>query len=256
MIHDNPGPMRISKPDNFVPETHFPADHPVKPGTPRCQSWNPNQGRQCELSPIRGKIRCKSHGGKTPSGLASPHHKTGLYSKSIPVRLLGEYESLLALGDDLFRLDDETATLTTLIQESLAKMETGESKEAWAKLQSLHFDMTEIGAKPASEKTPEDAQLFNAYFAEMGKIINYGNMAYAARGEVVALVESKRRLVSDERRDQANKHVAMNFDRVLLLLTAMANSFKQSLEKHLDDDKSRRVILSDTQTFLDRVISE
>lgn len=205
---------------------------------------------------MKGQATCYHHGGKSLSGLASPRHKTGLYSKSIPVRLLGQYESLLALGGDLFRLDDETATLTTLIQESLAKMETGESKEAWAKLQSLHSDMTEIGAKPTSEKTPEDAQLFNAYFAEMGKIINYGNMAYAARDEVVALVENKRRLVSDERRDQAAKYQVMSFDRVLLLLTAMAGSFKQSLEKHLDDDKSRRVILSDTQTFLDRVISE
>lgn len=248
--------MTISKPDDFTPETYFPANHPVKPGMPRCQSWNPNQGRQCELSPIRDKIRCGSHGGKTPSGLASPHHKTGLYSKYIPARLAGQYENLLTLGQDLFRLDDETAALTTLIQEALGKMETGESKEAWAKLQALHSDMTEIGEIPNPDKTPEDVQLFNAYFAEMGKIISHGNIAYAARDEVVNLVEQKRKLVGDERRDQAAKYQTMSFDRAMLIMTAMVSSFKQSLEKHLDDDKSRRVILSDTQTFLDRVIPE
>ncbi len=249
-------PMRYPKPDNFSPETNFSGDWPVKrkQGAARCQSWNPNQGRQCNSSPVKGSIRCDSHGGKSLSGIASPTYKTGIYSKHLPAKLSGNYQNLLTLGQDLFKIDDETAAMTTLIQQQLERMESGESGATWGKLQDLYDEMEILGQK--QDKSSEDIQRFNTLFVELGKIVNSGSMVFAARNEAVGLMEQKRKLVSDERKNWAAKHQAMSFDRVMLILTAMAACFKQSLEKHIDDAKSQRAVLSDAQEFLSRVISE
>lgn len=200
------------------------------------------------------KERCKVHGGLTPGGLASPHIKTGLYSAYLPARLSGSYQNLLALGQDLFKIDDETAALTSLIQEQLEKIESGESGAAWQKLSEIYEKLAILGQKP--NKSPEDIQEFNALFVALGKIIDSGSMAFAARNEAVGLIEAKRKMVADERKVWSEKHRAMSFDRVMLIMTAMAASFKQALEDHIIDDKSRRSVLSDTQKFLDRVLQK
>lgn len=248
----SPIKIRHPKPSDFAPIIHFSDDHPKWPGRSRCQSWNYNKGRQCAAPAVRLKKKCKVHGGLTPGGLASPNIKHGLYSNSLPARLAGSYENLLALGQDLFKIDDETAALTSLIQEQLEKIESGESGAAWKKLSEIYEKLAILAQKP--NKSPEDIQEFNALFVALGKIIDSGSMAFTARSEAVSLIEQKRKLVSDERKDWAAKHQAMSFDRVMLILTAFAHSFKQSLEQHLDDDKNRRLILTDTQKFLDKIL--
>lgn len=243
---------RHPKPSDFMPETHFSDSHPKWAGKPRCQSWSPNKGRQCKAPAIKEKIRCQAHGGMTPNGFASPHIKTGLYSKFLPAKLSSQYENLLTLGQDLFKIDDETAALTTLIQEQLAKIEVGESGAAWGKLQSLYNEMEILGQKP--NKSAADIQQFNALFLELGKVTNYGSMIYAARNEAVGLMEQKRKLVADERKDWAAKHQAMSFDRVMLLLTCVVQGFKVALEKHISDDDARKAVLTDTQGVLNKVV--
>lgn len=253
---DNLSPVKIRhpKPSDFVPEIRFSDDHSKWPSIDRCQSWNYNKGRQCEAPAVKLKKRCKAHGGLTPNGLASPHAKTGIYSTHLPARLSGSYQDLLALGQDLFKIDNETAAITALIGEQLKRIETGESSAAWGKLQSLFDEMAILGQKP--DKSPADVQRFNSLFVEIGKIINSGLMAYTARDEAVKLVEQKRKMVSDERRDWAAKHQAMGFDRVMLLMSATIATFKQALEKHVDNDRDRRLILTDAQNFLNKVISK
>lgn len=246
--------IRHPKPPDFVPEIYFSDDHPKWAGKPRCQSWSPNKGRQCEAICVTHKKRCQAHGGLTPNGLASPHTKHGLYSKYLPAKLSTQYQELLDLGQDLFRLDDETSIVTTLISQQLERLESGESGAAWQQLSDIYGKAVIIAQKP--NKSPEDVLEFNALFVEIGAIIDGGAMAFAARREATQLIEQKRRLVNDERRDMAAKHQAMSFDRVMLILTAFVHSFKMSLEKHVDNDKDRRLVLSDTQTFLDKVISE
>lgn len=204
---------------------------------------------------MRGEIRCHVHGGKTPKGLASPNlTQGGIYSKYLPVNLLSQYESLLSLGQDLFKIDDETAVVTVLLQQQLDRIESGESGMAWQRIKELYQELTVLGQR--QNKSPEDIQKFNRLFVELGDVISGGSMSYGARNEAVDLVDRKRKLVADQRRDWAAKHQAMTFDRVLLLLTAMAASVTQSLEKHISSDKDRTAVLMDTQMFLNRVMGE
>lgn len=220
----------------------------------QCKAKSKRTQLRCKANCVRGMDVCYHHGGKSPRGLASPRIKTGIYSKYLPVNMLSQYEALLTLGDGLFKLDDETSLIVILLREQLEKIESGESAVAWERIQELYADLTQLGQK--TNKSPDDIQKFNLLFTKLGGVINGGAMAYGARKEAVDLVERKRRLVADERRAWAEKHKAMSFDRVLLILTAMAATFKRALEKHISDDKDRRSVLFDTQKFLDQVLGE
>lgn len=63
--------------------------------------------------------RCRLHGGRTPAGVASPHFKTGRYSKVLPARLLERYQTALA-DPDLLAMHDEIALLDAQLQEIVA----------------------------------------------------------------------------------------------------------------------------------------
>lgn len=218
----------------------------------QCKAKSKRTGKRCRANCVTGSNVCYHHGGQSLKGLASPTHKTGFYSSHLPAKLSTQYQELLDLGQDLFKIDNETSIVTALIGQQLERMESGESGAAWGKLQDLYDEMAVLGQKP--DKSATDVQRFNALFVELGKIIGHGSMAFSARSEAVGLMEQKRKMVSDERKDWAAKHQAMSFDRVLLILTAFVHSFRQSLEKHITDDKDRRLVLTDAQDFLDHVL--
>jgi hypothetical protein len=70
---------------------------------------------------MRGRGVCLAHGGKTPRGAASPHFKTGRYSRSLPGHLVALYEQ--ALNDPtLLSLRDEIALIDTMIGETLSQL--------------------------------------------------------------------------------------------------------------------------------------
>lgn len=245
--------MRHSKPKKFTPEPRFPDDHPSWPGGVRCQSWNPNKGRQCEAPAMRGKIRCQSHGGETPRGLASPHTIHGLYSKDLPAHLSTSYQELLQLGDKLFAIADETAAITALTQQALSGIEAGESGAAWRRIVELHTEMELIGQKVP--QMPEDEKQFAQALAEIGLISRQQAMSYHARDEAVRLMDLKRRFVSDERKARVEAHRAMSYEQVMLLLVAVVNGFKQALDKYADPETKNKVLI-EGQKVVGKVINE
>lgn len=220
----------------------------------QCTAKSKQSGKRCKRYASPGHTVCMMHGSRTPSGIASATYKTGLYSKSLPARLGSQYQELLNLGNEIFRIDDETAVMTTLIQEQLDRIDEGESAATWKKLRDLYDEMAIVGAIP--NKTPADIAEFNNLFARIGRIVNYGAAQWMARAEAVRLIEQKRKLVADERKDQAAKHTAMSFDRVMLFFTAVVSAFKTALEQHISNDDERKLVLRDAQQALNRVVRQ
>ncbi|MGI8403704.1 MAG: hypothetical protein ACR2OE_02845 [Thermomicrobiales bacterium] len=71
---------------------------------------------------MRGRNVCLAHGGKTPRGAASPHFKTGRYSRSLPGRLVAAYEE--ALNDPrLLSLRDDIALTDAMLMETLSQLD-------------------------------------------------------------------------------------------------------------------------------------
>ncbi len=65
-------------------EPHGSADRVI---TRQCTATSKRSGNQCQKHAMRGRTVCLAHGGKTPRGTASPHFKTGRYSRSLPGHL-------------------------------------------------------------------------------------------------------------------------------------------------------------------------
>jgi hypothetical protein len=102
-----------------------------------CGAKTKHDGTPCERSPVRGRTRCRVHGGKTLVGSASPTYRTGRYSKYVPERLRERYE---AAEDDaeLLSLRGEIALTDARLLDLLARVNTGESGQLWAELRRAY----------------------------------------------------------------------------------------------------------------------
>lgn len=89
--------------------------------TRQCTATSKRSGKQCRKHAMRGRTVCLAHGGRTPRGAASPHFKTGRYSRSLPGHLVAAYEQ--ALHDPtLMSLRDEIALVDAMIEETLSQI--------------------------------------------------------------------------------------------------------------------------------------
>lgn len=79
-------------------------------------------GRPCPTPPVVGRQRCRMHGGATPRGIASPHFKTGRYSRDLPTRLAARYAAALR-DPKLLELRAEIALMDTRISDLLSQLE-------------------------------------------------------------------------------------------------------------------------------------
>jgi hypothetical protein len=132
---ENPRPIWIKgvklpkypKPPDFQPEPVFPMDWhaPKLAGKPRCLAWAVTSGSQCNAAPVRGRLHCRKHGGKTPVGRAAGSFRTGKYCKYLPKRMLSSYEASLK-DPDLLDYRAEIALLTARLDDLLARVDKGE----------------------------------------------------------------------------------------------------------------------------------
>lgn len=100
---------------------HGSTDQPI---TRQCTARSKRSGERCRKHAMRGRPVCLAHGGRTPRGAASPHFKTGRYSRSLPGHLVGAYEE--ARRDPrLLSLRDEIALTDAMINEQLRQLDEG-----------------------------------------------------------------------------------------------------------------------------------
>src|SRR3954469_9482211 len=76
-------------------------------------------GEQCRRWAVNGKRVCTVHGGLTPSGHASPHFKSGRYSRYLPSRLSERYHEAQA-DQRLLELREEIALIDARLCDLLA----------------------------------------------------------------------------------------------------------------------------------------
>lgn len=203
----------------------------------QCQAHKTN-GEPCKANAITGKRVCRVHGGATPSGLASPHYKTGRYSKHLPTRLQARYEAA-ASDSELLALRDDIALTDARLSDLLARVDTGESGALWARLQELRLEV--IACKRAGDSVGQ-AKALNALLDTIGQ----GHADYRAWAEVGAVLDQRRRLVESERKRLVEMQQTLTVEKAMLLIGAIGGIIKA----HVQDRHVLAAISNDIQSLV------
>lgn len=182
----------------------------------QCTAKSQQTGKQCKRHAVDGKSVCTVHGGKTPGGIASPHFKTGRYSKYLPSRLLADYDTSLK-DSELLDLTNEIAVLDARLNDLMRRVDSGEAGVLWSKAQTAFSDLE-------TARLNQDAEAMRTALFELGGLLKKGHSDYAVWGEIQTLMEQRRKLVETERRRRVDMHTMMRDDEVMLLVSYLISS--------------------------------
>jgi hypothetical protein len=183
-------------------------------------------GKPCRAMPMRNG-KCRLHGGKTPGGLASPHFKTGRYSKYIPAQLASKYQEALA-DPDVLSLNEDVALLRSFVLKHLSDIATGDTHPAWIDAKKAFDEMEAAGAMGAAG--------YDKYIAaklRLQLIIEPNYRAAISEGQVVRYVDQLGKLADKERRLLIDRQQVITVEQMMILLTAIVSSIKQRINDRL-----------------------
>ncbi|MBK8035311.1 MAG: hypothetical protein IPK17_38565 [Chloroflexi bacterium] len=158
------------------------------------------------------------HGGKTPTGIASPHFKTGRHSKHLPARMLERYEEALSDGE-LLALNAEIALLDARIADLLARVDTGESGAAWTAAGKAYHDLKNAMGKidiPAAQDAMQ----------QLETALGDGSTDYTAWNEIQMLVQQRRTLVETERKRVLEMEQMITVEQGMILIGTLLGIIK------------------------------
>lgn len=170
-----------------------------------CNAKSKRTQKPCKHPAAKGSDKCRFHGGKTPSGVDSPHFQTGKFSKVLKgLNLQTDYEE--ALNDPkLHYCRNEIALVDSLMIERLKKLAHGETEDAWIALQNHYIYLAEIKSyleanpKPEKGKKPKFTKKdFDRVFAQIADIVYFGLIRYTAFEIVQPMLEQRRKLCETE----------------------------------------------------------
>lgn len=189
------------------------------------------KGTICQRPPmVNGK--CHLHGGKSLAGIASTQWKTGKYSKYLPGRLMARYEE--ALNDpELISLSGEIALVDTRIGELLTRIDTGESGQHWKDANKYFADATEAIRQ-------NDTKAHQVAMLSLRDVLQVGQRDFYVWGEIVGLLEARRRLVDTERRRLVDAEQMITANEAMSLVAALMVVIKQHVA-----DRDTLIAISD-----------
>jgi hypothetical protein len=167
-------------------------------------------GSKCP-QPAMPNGRCRIHGGKTPTGIASANFKHGRYIKTLPLHLADRYRESLA-DPDLISLRDEIALLDTRISDVLSRVDTGGSGAMWENLESLlrRYRKAKEEDKPSA-------------LADLGFAIQHGTGDYTAWSEIREMIQERRKMAASERGRLVDMQKMMTSEQAMALIAAVVD---------------------------------
>lgn len=181
-------------------------------GRKRCGA-KASHGGPCLAMPVRGKNRCKNHGGLSPSGPEHPSFKDGRYSTALPTNLLAAYQEAVT-DPELLELRSDAALLHTFLIEALGRMDGSANRGLWKAARGAFRDFQD-GLRQQDQGAMRDA------LDRLEEIIDAGLSAAAGREEVRTLVQERRRVVESERKRLVEMQQTITAERAATLFGAL-----------------------------------
>ena len=203
------------------------------------------QDRFCTNDPMVGKTRCRMHGGKSLTGIASPAFEGKGYSKYLPTDLREDYDVLRA-SPNLLSLQDEVA----LLKARLRQVETDYTAEHHAGAALLKAARDAVKAWRKVEAHKHRPPLLATALTECAQAIEDLNGALAPAARVADLRAEERemaktiaRVTKTETEDMERLHGMIALDVVLADRHLLVHLLKDALQKHLQDGDTAKAIL-------------
>lgn len=171
-------------------------------GRPICGAWHPRKGWVCRKWPLRGRNRCELDGGKTPTGVESPHFKVGIFSQAFDGNAAASYHALLQ-DEKLLNMRHHVAAATMLSVETLQEMNRGvPPRELWEECRRLRLRIL------AARDPAQGMQLMQ----QLLQVIDDGADQMAKREEFMKTQDHIRRLADTERRHADKERRSMSYE--------------------------------------------
>lgn len=196
-------------------------------------------GAHCVNYPVRGRTRCRMHGGLSPRGIASPHLRTGRYSRDLPTRMVERYQDMVS-DPDLLRLGDDIRLVDARIADVLRRVDTGESGRLWA------LTGQRCGAL-RDAMLSGDAGATRQALTDLEQVINQGIADWAAWDDVGRWQDRRSRLVATEIKRLDAGQRSITAEQFLLFVGAITAIIKE----HVPDRKARQLIADAMTPYLD-----
>jgi hypothetical protein len=193
-------------------------------------------GREfCGSWPVKGRTRCRMHGGKTLVGTASPNYRSGRYSTYVPTGLRARYEQAHT-DPDLLSLRSELALVDARLGDLLSRVTTGESGQLWMDLRKAHRAFTRA-------RLAQDVHQMSVALAKQELIIESATQDHAAWAEIAELIEQRRKLAESESKRLVALQYVLTHEQALLFMHRLVDIITQ----HVPDKKALSAIIVDLQ---------
>lgn len=178
-------------------------------------------GGTCDNPPMKERTRCRMHGGATPRGLASPHHKHGRRSRALPQHLLDRYEDALA-DSELLSIREDVALLTALIDDKLAQWANSNQGPNWQDVFN-QIDMI-VGSFRVWDWTRSEAEL-----RSLASLVSERRNEAVVIDEVRSLMDQRARLAVQEHRRMIDLDQVLTVEQVMTIASALAAIVKEEV---------------------------
>ena len=204
----------------------------------QCNATSKRTGEACKARAVNGSTKCYHHGGKTPSGIASPNLKHGRYSRYLPARLSGQYEA--SKNDPaLLELREDIALIDSRLSDLIVRVDTGESGQIWKDLVETYSEL-DIAIRK------KDSVSMMQSLTELNRLVNLGKDDYRAWSEIHEVIEQRRRLVESERKRLVEAKQTLTIDQAMLMISALTDIIRT----HVTDRKILSAITADVDKLI------
>lgn len=187
----------------------------------QCTATSKRSGERCKGRAVNGSEVCYMHGGKTPKGAASPHFKTGKYSKALPQRMIAAYEAA-ASDPELLDLKQSVALIDARLLDLLSRVDSGESGVLWAET------IKAFRALRKAYRGGDHIEVMKA-FASMDTVIDSVMQDYAAWGEIKHLLDDRRKHVETQANVELKGERAVSANELMTFMGAVLNLIQSTV---------------------------
>ncbi len=208
-------------------------DTPCHSGHPMSCGATTRKGGKCQ-QPQMANGRCRLHGGKALSGVASPTFKTGRYSKYLPAHLLSDFESAKR-DPELVECRHELALVDARFGQLSQRLQSKKDADLWALLSSTFstlatsFDSLSSSVEIEDEEGERHLSETTRALESCRSLIKEVRESESTWREIYGLLEQRRKLVETESKRLKDMQQMITAEQAGVLIAAIAEVVKKNV---------------------------